>query len=172
MMFLAAIGGFLRRVPGWLWLAAGLFVAFWLYGHWQFGRGEDARQAKVDKAMAKAAAEIEHLKAEASKITTVVETKYIDRVKTVTVKGDTIVQKVPVYISRDLPELPGAWRVLHDAAAQNAIPEAFDPVNGAPVAPADAAATVAENYKRCHINAERLIALQDWVAQQQAMNPE
>src|SRR5688500_17712040 len=116
-IFVAALG-FLRRVPAWVWRAVAFLAAGWYYGHGQFNRGQADVQAQWEASIEKGKKEIERLKSEAGKVTVRVETKYFDRIKTIREKGETIVQKVPIYISRDLPELPGAWRVLHDGAAE------------------------------------------------------
>lgn len=171
MIAFAAIGATLRRVPAWIWVAALLLLAGWYYGHTRYNAGQADVQAKWDKATERGKAEVARLKSEAGKVTVRVETKYIDRVKTIREKGETIVQKVPVYISRDLPELPGAWRWLHDHAAEGSLPGASVPADAAPVAPQDAASTVTANYAICLANAEQLRGLQEWVREQKRLNP-
>lgn len=174
MIFTAAIAT-LRRVPFWAWAALLILAGLFFFGRYmkheglEEGRGEV--QAAWDAQKAKDAAEIAKLKAKTSEVTVKVETKYVDRIQTVRVKGDTIVQKIPVYISRDLPELPGAWRMWHDAAATNTVPDASRDADAAPVAPVDAAATVAANYTACHATAEQLRGLQEWVTEQKRLNP-
>lgn len=171
MIAFAAIGATLRRVPAWIWVAALLLLAGWYYGHTRYNAGQADVQAKWDKATERGKAEVARLKSEVGKVTVRVETKYIDRVKTIREKGETIVQKVPVYISRDLPELPGAWRWLHDHAAEGSLPGASVPADAAPVAPQDAASTVTANYATCLANAEQLRGLQEWVSEQKRLNP-
>ena len=171
MTFLAAIGGFLGRVPGWLWLVLGLFCCGLLYGHWRFNAGQADVQGKWNASIARGKAEVERLKAEAGKVTVKVETKYLDRIQTIKVKGDTIVQKVPVYVPADLPDLPGGWRLLHDAAAEGAVPDPANEPDAAPVSPQTAASTVASNYTQCLATAEQLRGLQEWVTEQKRLNP-
>lgn len=150
---------------------AAVVIGVYAYGHTRYNAGQADVQAKWDKAKERGKAEVARLKEEAGKVTFRVETKYIDRVKTIREKGETIVQKVPVYISRDLPELPGAWRVLHDAASQGALPGSAEFTDAAPVAPQDAASTVTANYATCLANAEQLRGLQEWVSEQKRLNP-
>lgn len=171
MISLAAIGAALRRIPGWVYVLLILVGAGLFYGHLRYNAGQADIQTKWDESLERGRAEVERLKTEAGKVTVKVETKYVDRIQTVRVKGDTIVQKVPVYISRELPELPGAWRVWHDAAATGAVPSAPDDPNAASVAPVDAAATVAANYTTCLATAEQLRGLQEWVDEQKRLNP-
>lgn len=170
-MTFAAIGALFKRTPGWVWVALFLLGAGWYYGQTRYNAGQVDVQAKWDKAKERGKAEVARLKSEAGKVTVQVETKYIERVKTIREKGETIVQKVPVYISRDLPELPGAWRVLHDAASQGAVPGSAEFTDAAPVAPQDAASTVTANYAICLANAEQLRGLQEWVSEQRRLNP-
>ncbi len=170
-MTFAAILALFRRVPAWVWIAFLLLAAGWYYGHVRYNAGQADVQTKWDESVARGKAEVERLTKEAGKVTFRVETKYVDRVKTIREKGETIVQKVPVYISRDLPELPGAFRVLIDAAAEGTVPDAASLANGAPVAPQDVAASVGGNYTTCRENAERLIGLQEWVNEQKRLNP-
>lgn len=97
-------------------------------------------------------------------------TKYVDRVKIVREAGATIIKEVPVYVS---PEADAACVLsrgfvrLHDAAAAGVV---SDPAGGSDASPAGialstVAGTVADNYQRCHENAEQLIALQAWIGE-------
>lgn len=171
MISLAAIGAALRRIPGWVYVLLLLLAAGLYYGHARYNAGQANIQAKWDAQKGKDTAEIERLKAEAGKVTVRVETKYVDRVKTIREKGDTIVQKVPVYVPAGLPDLPGGWRLLHDHAAAGTIPGPSETADGAPVAPETAAATVAANYTTCLATAEQLRGLQEWVNEQKRLNP-
>jgi hypothetical protein len=171
MTFLAAIGAGLRRIPLWAWAVVLLLAGLFFFGRYMKEQGREEVQTAWDAQKAKDAAEIAKLKAKAGEVTVKVETKYVDRIQTVRVKGDTIVQKIPVYISRDLPELPGAFRVWLDAAATNTVPDAAREADAAPVAPVDVAATVAANYTTCLATAEQLRGLQEWVTEQKRLNP-
>lgn len=169
-IFKAAIAT-LRRVPFWAWAALFLIGAGLFYGHLRFNAGQADIQSKWDAQIVKDAAEIAKLKAKASEVTVKVETKYVDRIQTVRVKGDTLIQKVPVYVTHDLPELPPAFRWLHDHAAQGTVPGPAESPDGSPVAPADVASTVAANYTTCLATAEQLKGLQEWVSEQKRLNP-
>jgi hypothetical protein len=168
---MTAILLFLRGVPLWVWLTLGLLGAGLFYGHLRYNAGQADVQAKWDESTARGKVEVERLKSEAGKVTVRVETKTVEVVKTVKVKGDTIVRQVPIYISRDLPELPGAFRVLHDAAATGTVPDPADFSDAAPVAPQDVASTTGDNYTACRVNAAALTGLQEWVREQHALNP-
>jgi hypothetical protein len=102
-------------------------------------------------------------------------TQYVDReviktVRQIEVVIETIVKEVPVYVQADLPALPGGFRVLHDAAARGEVPQPAAIPDAAAVAPAAVAATLAANYGTCHVDQERLRALQLWISQQLALH--
>jgi hypothetical protein len=67
--------------------------------------------------------------------------------------------------------LPGGFRLLHDAAATNTLPDSAKLPDASPVSVADATTTVAGNYKTCNEVREQLVSLQDWVLGQQEANP-
>ncbi len=114
--------------------------------------------------------------------TTRVVTQYVDRIQTVRERGKTILKEVPIYVPSTVTpvtsgpnagcdcSLPGGFRVLHDAAAIGTLPEPTAIADAPSVSTQDAAATVADNYLTCHVNAEQLSALQQWVIQQQAVS--
>lgn len=107
--------------------------------------------------------EIARLSDELGKATDQVVTEYVDRVRIVREKGQTIIKEVPVYVPSDSCDLPGGFRVLHDAAASGELPEPARVADALPVGAADAAGTITTNYAACHENAEQLIALQNWI---------
>lgn len=96
----------------------------------------------------------------------VVITKYVDRVREIRVKGDTIIQKVPVYVSAEADAactVPAGFVRLHDAAAANATPDDPSDTDARPsdVALSAVAETVASNYTAYHELAARFDALRD-----------
>lgn len=87
---------------------------------------------------------------------------YIDRIKYI--KAKQIAQKIT---HSDSIVLPADYRVQHDlAAVPDSIPTGA--ANAAPIAAADFADTVSNNYAACHDNAAKLTALQAWVKSLQA----
>lgn len=93
--------------------------------------------------------------------------QYVDRVRTVEVKGATIIKEIPRYVPVQADAacpIPVGFVRLHDAAAAG---EVLDPDVGgpdaapSPVALSTVAETVAGNYTASHANAEQLTALQD-----------
>jgi hypothetical protein len=103
-------------------------------------------------------------------VTEKIVTRYIK------VKGDTevVTQTIEKEVTRYAESntgrtLDGAWRVFHDAAAANTVPDAARIPYGAAGAPpgaAEALGTVTANYAACHRTADRLEALQGWVSEQ------
>jgi hypothetical protein len=103
-------------------------------------------------------------------------TQYVDRVRVVREKGDTIIQEVPVYVDREADRactVPVGFVRLHDAAAANLPAGNPGPADAAPagVALSEVSRTVAENYTRCHETAEQLIALQARLRSAEELNP-
>jgi hypothetical protein len=106
-----------------------------------------------------------------------VVTEYVDRVQVIKERGATIIKEVPVYVSAKADAActvnAGFVRVHDLAAAARPLP-APDPAGDADAAPSGVAlstvaATTAENYTRCNVNAERLTKLQSLLQQYQAV---
>lgn len=74
-----------------------------------------------------------------------------------------IIREVPVYVPAGTPDLPGGWRVLHDAAATGSPPDPARSADAAAVAAQDAAGTVVDNYGTCRDTADQLEKLQQWI---------
>lgn len=113
---------------------------------------QEARQLKVDLTDARE--------------NPVVITQYVDRVREVRVKGDTIIQKVPVYVTAQADAactVPVGFVRLHDAAATNTAPDDPSDSDAQPsgVALSAVAATVADNYTAYYELAARFDALRD-----------
>lgn len=141
---------------------AAVFGAGWF-------KGADHVQALWDNATTRAAGRIVRVQALQAEASVQVVTQYIDRVQTVYRTGQTITKEVPVYVPATTPDLPGGFRLLHDAAATGTALDASGGANAPPVSAQDAAATVAENYTSCRATAEQLKALQQWELEQQSI---
>lgn len=142
------------------------------YGQTRYKAGQADIQAKWDKANAKAQAEIARLREAAGKVTVRTETVYVDRIRTIREKGNDIIRNVPVYVPAGSPDLPGGFRLLHDAAAANSpLPASPGSTDAAPASAQAVAATVAANYAIAAENAQQLVSLQTWVRDQCKANP-
>lgn len=164
---MGAVVTFLLRFWPHLFIAAAIVAAL----AWAHRIGANGVQSEWDASVARGEAEIARLRNEAGKVTTRVETKYVDRIVTVEGKTREIIREVPVYVPAGAVELPPGWRLLHDAAAEGSVPDPADLADAAPVDAQAAATTVVENYGACHVIATRLTSLQEWVREQAALNP-
>jgi hypothetical protein len=131
-------------------------------------KGAGHVQAQWDAAVKQQAQQATAVREEQAQATVKVVTQYVDRVRVVREKGDTIIKEIPVYVP---VQADAACTInlgfvrLHDAAAAGALPE---PARNTDAAAADialstVAGTVATNYQTCHETAEQLRALQTWV---------
>lgn len=163
-------------VPLWVRIALpilALVLAVILWQRMVEGYREEGRQevrAEWTAAVEQGKQEIERLKAEANKVTVVTEIKYVDRIKEVKVKGDTIVQYREVFVPADSGTLDGGFRVFYDAALENRIPNPTEVTNAAPVAVTDVADTHATNARQCNVYIEQLNGWIDWAEAQCALN--
>lgn len=131
-----------------------------------------ANEAAWQLKVAKTNAEIAELKAKSEKVSTKVVTKYIDRIQVVKEKGNEIVK----YVNKESDakcELPNSFVVLHNAAAENQLP---DPARASDAGASEvklsgATTTIVQNYGTCCEIREQLKALQEWVAEQKKLNP-
>ncbi len=93
-------------------------------------------------------------------------TKYVDRVQIVQGKSREIIKEVKVYVENDNCTLSGGFRLLHDSAVNNELPDPAGIIDAPTVAVETVAETIGANYGICHQNKETLTALQDWVREQ------
>lgn len=99
-------------------------------------------------------------------ISTDVVVKYRDRIQVIHEQGKEVIREVEKLVPVDSCDLPGGFRVLHDAAVTGQIPRASLGTDAAAVPAQDATRTVLNNYETCHENAERLMRLQEWARKQ------
>lgn len=104
-----------------------------------------------------------------------VVTEYVDRVKVIRERGQTIIKEVPVYVSEAADRacvIPAGFVRLHDATALGMpAPGSAGPADAAPsgVALSAVTGTVAGNYTACHENAEQLSKLQALLLEHKAI---
>lgn len=96
MNFLSLFSGPYAALAKWGVIAA-LLAAF---GGWCWVKGNSHGSQKLFDYQKKEMAEAVRLAGVRTKIVTQTETKYRDRIKTVTVQGETIVKEVPVYVTK------------------------------------------------------------------------
>lgn len=130
MFTFAAIKGFITS-PLFKYIAiivAVLGLLFAVYSH-----GKSVVQTEWDAANAIAEKEIAELKAKATDVTVREVIKYVDRVETVKVKGDTVTVYVDKFITPAEDAkciIPNNFVLFHDLAAKNIAPTPL--VEGAP----------------------------------------
>jgi hypothetical protein len=121
-------------------------------------------------------AQVERIKAESASASKKIVYKYIERTKIVKEKSNAIKSKIPEYVNKEADAnctIPESAIVLHDAAAKNELP---DPAAGAVkrasgVTLSKLLDTTVVNYGTFYEVREQLKALQDWVREQQKINP-
>ena len=127
-------------------------------------KGAGHVQAQWDAAVQQQELEAAATRERQAQATVEVVTRYVDRVRIVRARGDTIIKEVPVYVPAQADAactINRGFVRLHDAAAAGELPE---PARDADAPAADlalsaVATTVAANYQTCHENAEQLRAL-------------
>lgn len=160
----------LRTVPWQVWAGLALLAAIFLYGEARHRAGVQEKQAEWDKAAERGRSAVAELKRKANTVTTVVETKVVERIKTVQVKGDTREKVVTEFVPIDSGYFDGRFRVYHDAAASNTVPDPTEVANAAPVTATEVARTINVNYTRCHKAYEVVAGWQEWAKKQCALN--
>jgi hypothetical protein len=152
------------RILAILLLGVGLFSYGYFKGHHSASQKADERMAKFE---ADAKAKYDELYNKKSQIDEKVVTKYVDRVVYVTKWRNKNVE-----IARTVPDngmLSNGWVHVHDASATAS---AADPTKAADGSSSGVTATealggVVDNYGTCKANAEKLIALQNWIKEQE-----
>lgn len=156
---------------------AALAVALIGFG-WVKGAGHV--QAQWDAAAQQQTLQVATVRQRQAEATVKVLTQYVDRVRVVREKGETIIKEVPVYVPVQADAactINHGFVRLHDAAAAGELPEPARDADAAAtsIALSAVAGTVAANYQTCHERAEQLRALQAWVrevrAEEQASSP-
>lgn len=143
-----------------------------------YGMGEKAGayrvQSQWDAEKARVIAAVDKRKDQQAQVTHEVETVYVDRWHTIVEQGKTITKEVIKYVPYNTPDLPGGFRLLHDAAAigtsADALSEAASGAAPQAVSAQDVAGTVADNYTGCRLNAADLEAWNAWADKQEALS--
>ncbi len=154
------------KIPWQVWACAGLVLLLSAAGWKLYDLGQDHKQAEWDASIERGKVIVEKLKANQGKVTTKIVTQTVERIKVVTEKGDEIIKRVEVFVPNGTCELPGSFRVYHDAAADNAIPDSTRIPDAKPVPAKTLATTLAENYTTCHKAITDLQGLRQWVQEQ------
>ena len=133
-------------------------------------KGAEHVQAQWDAVVQQQTLQAATVRQKQAEATVKVVTQYVDRVRVVREKGDTIIKEVPVYVPVQADAactINRGFVRLHDAAAAGELPEPARDADAtaAGIALSAVAGTVAANYQTCHENTEQLRALQAWVSE-------
>lgn len=134
--------------------------------------GVNDNEAKWKSEVQKQKLEIAELKAKSGQVTVKTITKYVDNVTNVKETNNEIIKQIDVIKPNDNQcNVPNAFRLLHDAAAKNRLPDSTGNSNEAPsgIELSTITETVVSNYGICHQNSEQLKALQNWIIEQQKL---
>lgn len=136
-------------------------------------KGASHVRAQWDAAIQQQALQAAAARERQAQATVKVVTEYVDRVRLMREKGDTIFKEVPVYVPVQADaacSINRGFVRLHDAAVAGELPEPARDADAAAagIALSAVAGTVAANYQICHENAEQLRALQAWVTKTSA----
>jgi hypothetical protein len=105
------------------------------------------------------------------KVTTEVITVYKDKIKTVYIKGDTIIKEVPVYVTQKDDSrciVNNGFVSLWNASNKMSVPGAPSISDRTPssVILSDIAAQHSRESLICHATEQKLLSLQDWLLKQ------
>ena len=147
-------------------LAAALIGIGWI-------KGAAHVQAQWDAAVQQQALQTSATRLRQAEATVKVVTEYVNRVRVVREKGDTIIKEVPIYVPVQADAactINRGFVRLHDAAAASELPEPAGDADApaAGIALSAVAGTVATNCQTCYEIAEQLKALQTWVREMTA----
>lgn len=127
---LKAVGKALQAVPWRAWIALGAFLAlalaFWLYGERKADQREEEVRSEWAESIARGKRRFDELKAQRDTITVKTETVYVDRIRVVREKGQTLIQRIPALVPADACLLPAGWRLSHNHAAAGTVPDTAD----------------------------------------------
>jgi len=142
-----------------------------VYGVYQFGYSSAINVAAVNEA--KLQQQIADLSIKSDKVTTKIETQYVDKIKYITqIKEKVVTEYVPQFITPQAEiacTIPNGFIRLHNFGAEGIIPTPPIETDGAPSAIklTDVTGVVTTNYYTCNEIRQQLISLQNWITQQQ-----
>jgi hypothetical protein len=149
-------------LPYKLLAGAALIIGVFFYGYM---KGSAYAEAELQRFAAKASTQVAELEKKNAEISNNVVTEYVDRT-------NTIREKEYVYIDTAKNIVPSqsvmsnGWVFTHDSSATASDADATRASDASPSGITDTTALVGiiTNYSRCQQNAQQLIALQKWIA--------
>jgi hypothetical protein len=152
----------------WPWRLLALALLCAALTGWGWVKGAAHVQDRWDRSIFAQSLSLAAVEQRQARATIRVITDYVDRVRIVREAGESILKEAPVYVpSTTVCDLPGGFRLLHDAAVRgDSLPAASGDIDAPPASAQDLAAAVADNYTTYHAVARQLEALQTWIGQQ------
>jgi hypothetical protein len=149
-------------LPYKLLAGAALIIGVFFYGYM---KGSAYAEAELQRFAAKASTQVAELEKKNAEISNNVVTEYVDRT-------NTIREKEYVYIDTAKNIVPSqsvmsnGWVFTHDssATASDADPTRASDASSSGITDTTALVGIITNYSRCQQNAQQLIALQKWIA--------
>ena len=146
-------------------LFIGLMVACYM-------KGRHDVQVKWDMQRADDKVAVAQVSAKSAQVTTQVVVKYVDRIKTITIKGKEIVKYIHDGISKqedDHYKLPNNFVSLYNDSVQNVVPDPTTSTDDAASAIklSQALDVISTNNTQCNAYRQQVISLQDWITQQE-----
>jgi hypothetical protein len=121
-------------------------------------------------------AEVARIEKESKEATAKIEADYNNKLAKTKQKGEKIVEYVNTYITKESDAkcvIPNNVVSLHNSAVENVVPDAtrLTDERASNVTLSTTTKTVVENYNLFHELRQQLISLQDWIREQQKINP-
>lgn len=152
-------------------------LAFLLIIIFAYRQGANAVQAEWDIQKAAAIAAASEIKDKRNAVSNKIDAEHAKASESTRVIFKTITKEVPVYVTKAADSscvVTNGFVLLHDAAAKGSVPGAASESNDAPagIDLSTVAETITENYGTYAEVRQRLIDLQNWVIEQEAINAE
>lgn len=157
------------------WVIVGVIVAFLAFGTAAYFKGRHDMDLVYKADALKAEKQVVADVVQQDQVTQAVAEKAEEKQAEIRYVTQTVIKKVPIYVTQKSDAacpVPLGFVRLHDAAARGtALSESPGEPNDGPsdVKLSEAGRTVVENYGTCLATRQTLIALQDWVRQQQTL---
>lgn len=161
------------KLPPQVWAALGIVAVvagIWGYGKWQRHLGAEEIRAEWNASIERGKTIVADLKEKANTVNTVVKTKveYVDRIIKVQGEAREVIRKE--FVPDNSGMLSGGFRLYHDAAATNTVPDRTRLPTAEAVSITDVTATIDANYQRCHEAYARVEGWQEWYAEQKKLH--
>jgi hypothetical protein len=149
-------------------IAKPIFLLLLLFG--VYNEGRIVSQENNIKAVAEYTEKVEEAEVKSEQVNTVIETKYVDRIKIVKEKADASIQYIEKVVTKydNMCTLSNAAIVLHNSASQNVVaPSSGATVEGtSDVKASELVKAVTENYGLYYQVREQVLGWQMWYSEQ------